>query len=173
MPKSNGSKRFASKAELLKKLDGLKSDVLAREELYLESPVDEWVLVWELWGDEREAYLASLTGKSKQRIPIGGKRGQIREVEIESDNNPGQLRLCALALKDENGVSQWTEDELRRRLPARAIDRIHEVAYRLSFPSAEVQAEVGKGSPRTSVVASSSRSPFISDTEASESSSTG
>lgn len=161
MPKANGSSRIATKEEFLAAL----KRGLAKEEVELPE-LGLTVLVWELTAPERIQYQETLTS-SKHRVPIG-KKGR-REIEIESHAAKGLLKLCALALKDENGRKLYEESDLVD-MPARVLQRIFTVAERLSGLGEEAEADAGKDFSQTESDAGSSSSRSLSGDEASESS---
>jgi len=129
MPKHNGGSNVATREEFLAAFRGNKA--LKREELHFED-LGLRVLVWELTGPEQVAYKQAMTDR-KQRIPIGGKRKQLREMVIESTFADATLKLVAWSLKDPNGRVQYTPDEIiEANIPASVFDRIVRKALELS-----------------------------------------
>jgi hypothetical protein len=152
MAKSNGAGR--TNAELLAKM----KDSLQREEVYLpESGIT--LTVWELTAAERSEYLASLSS-SKHHIPIGRNKAK-RELVIESHAERAALRLCSMALKDDNGHPRWSADELAG-IPSSSIYRITLVASRLAKIRDEDDEDEGKGSGLSPVESETSTSPSLS-----------
>jgi len=168
MAKHNGSSNVSTREEFLSAFRGNKA--LKREELVFHDHGLR-VLVWELTGPEQIAYKQAMTDR-KQRIPIGGKRKQLREMVIESTFADATLKLVAWSLKDANGRVQYTPDEIiEANIPASVFDRIVNKALELS-PMGDEDLDEGKESSepiRTGSGATSSPSPSDSETPKSSS----
>jgi len=168
MAKHNGGSNISTREEFLSAFRGNKA--LKREELTFDE-LGLRILVWELTGPEQVAYKQAMTDR-KQRIPIGGKRKQLREMVIESTFADATLKLVAWSLKDANGRVQYTPDEIiEANIPASVFDRVVRTALSLSRLEDD-EPEEGKESSEpihTGSPATSSPSPSDDATQKSSS----
>lgn len=162
MPNGNGAAKVASRGEFLAAL----KKHLAREKVDLPE-LGLSVLVWELTASERIEYQESLT-TAKHRVAIG-RKGRTSELEIESHAARGLLKLCVMALKDEDGNRQYTEEDLRW-MGARVLNRLFAVAVRLSGLDEEAEDGAGKDSSPTATDVGSLNSPSLPEGDPSASS---
>jgi len=113
-----------------------REEILAKTTLRSELvPVPEWggsVRVRELTGAERDQYEASLV-----KMQEGGK-----STNLTMDN--ARARLASLSIVDPSGARIFTEADVQRlgQLSASALDRVFDVAGRLSKITAEDFKEI-------------------------------
>jgi hypothetical protein len=138
----------------------LKADDLKREEV----EVPEWggkVLVRELTGLERQEFdgnLYSISQKIKPSKRKGGK-AEPSDIDIDFHSHQVRVRLCAMTIIDSHGNRMFDDEDVSTlgRKSAKALQRVYDVAARLSGISAEEEAEsdavgesVGAGTSETS-----------------------
>lgn len=122
-----------------------REDILQASDLPMERvEVPEWggyVYVRTLTGAERDEY------ESGMLIVRGTGRGAKAQVNMAN----ARARLCALALCDKQGGRLFSEQDVRAlgQKSASALDRIYEVAMRLSGLRPEDIEELAKNSPAT------------------------
>ena len=126
-----------------------RDQILAADDLNTEEVfVDEWnltVRVRELTGSERGSFQAA--------VAKADSSGQSSNVEIDLRNL--QVRLCAMTIVDENGNRLFADNELKvlGNKSARALQRVFDVAARLSAISeTSVEDAVEKSEATPSLV---------------------
>jgi hypothetical protein len=130
-----------------------REEILAKTTLRSELvSVPEWggtVRVRELTGAERDEYEASLV-----KMQDGGKK-----THLTMDN--ARARLASLSIVDESGARVFTDDDIVRlgKLSASALDRVFDVAGRLSKITAEDFKELAGNSNGAPNVDSGMSSP--------------
>ncbi len=128
-----------------------RAQILSAEDLKSERvKIPEWdgeVIVRELTGTERDHYEASV-------VKTNGM-----QVSIDSSNM--RAKLVALSCVDKEGARLFTEEDVVAlgKKAASALDRIVDVARRLSRIGEEELESLGKPSKSTRSVASASASP--------------
>lgn len=125
----NGKRRFLTKQEIYAVDDTIFEDVQVPE--WSE---DGFVRVFGLTGTERDAFEASMV------VTVGNKQS------VNTENI--RAKLCVLAIRDENGKPMFDMADVHSlgQKSAAALDRVYEVAARLSKISKEDVDEMVKNS---------------------------